>query len=455
MLPRCRLWVMVLPQSKAQSETIVAATIQTPAPLAADPALSPQQRARGRRLAIASHPAGMTFRIVFTEQLPTLALVALGASETIVGLQRALEPVGQMLQLPTLRLVGRLRMRTILVAGQLLAVLGALPLVAFAALAAFPVPWAQGIALASLAVAAIGIVVSQTVWFPLLRGYVEPERTGQFFGTLRSLWHLVLIGYFLGAQRWLAAAPGAYGFLFGIGVACGLARVLLVMRLPEAGGGGGERLRIRDAFAALRHNESLPLYLLGVCLAGASRRAVVPFVIVLMRRFLGLSDTDVLLTTVAYFAGGFVSLYLWGRIVDRVGPVPVFAGTAVATAALYAGLIIVPPGPLAAPLMIGVFFVLAVLSSGFGVADTHVLFSLAPARAPAPVLVIADVIASLTFGLVPLIAGVLLDSAGRAGLDPVASYSALFLAAAAAALAAPLPLRRFRNAKAGTTKAGT
>ena len=49
--------------------------------------LDDEQRARGRRLAITSHPAGMTFRMVFTQHLPTLALVSLGAGEFWVGLQ--------------------------------------------------------------------------------------------------------------------------------------------------------------------------------------------------------------------------------------------------------------------------------------------------------------------------------------------------------------------------------
>ena len=49
-----------------------------PSPEAASAPLDAATRARGRRLAIASHPAGMTFRTIFTEWVPTLALVGLG-----------------------------------------------------------------------------------------------------------------------------------------------------------------------------------------------------------------------------------------------------------------------------------------------------------------------------------------------------------------------------------------
>ena len=70
-------------------------------------ALDPGSRRRGRMLAVLSHPAGMTHKNVFTDQLPTLALVGLGASELWIGLQRAFEPISQLIQLPTLRMVGR------------------------------------------------------------------------------------------------------------------------------------------------------------------------------------------------------------------------------------------------------------------------------------------------------------------------------------------------------------
>ena len=72
---------------------------------AADAPLDDEARARGRRLAITGHPAGMTFRMVFSQHLPTLALVALGASELLVGVQNALVFACIALQLPVLRLV--------------------------------------------------------------------------------------------------------------------------------------------------------------------------------------------------------------------------------------------------------------------------------------------------------------------------------------------------------------
>jgi predicted MFS family arabinose efflux permease len=406
--------------------------------------LDATQRSRGRRLAVTSHPAGMTHRNVYTDQLPTLALIGLGASEVWIGLQRAFEPLSQLLQLPTLRLVGRFRKRSILVTGQAIAVIGGLPLVAYGALAAAGSDAALGVALTSLWIAAVGLVISQTVWFPLLRGYVEPGRIGAFFGVLRTGWHLTLIAYFVGAQWWLARHPGAFGLLFAVATAAGVLRMLLVARLPEADDAGGARIRARDAMGLLRHHVPLRRYLAGMILCGAPRRAALPFAVVMMRRSMGLSDADVMLATIAAFSGGFASLYAWGRAVDRFGPAPVFRGTALVSAALLLALAAVG-SQASLGVMIAFFFVFNALAAGFGVADTHVLFGLSPERDATATLVIADVATSLAYGAAPFLVGIALDLAIGGGADPTASYRVLFAVAALVMACAPLPLRNFRQ----------
>jgi predicted MFS family arabinose efflux permease len=167
-------------------------------------------------------------------------------------------------------------------------------------------------------------------------------------------------------------------------------------------------------------------------------------VVVMMRRSMGLSDADVMLTTVASFAGGFASLYAWGRAVDRLGAAPVFLGTALLSAAMLLALAALGARlPLAA--LVAFFFVFVALASGFGVADTHVLFGLVPEREATPALVIADVTTSLAYGAAPFLVGIALDRAIAAGVDPVFAYRCLFAAAALVMAASPIPLRGFRR----------
>jgi hypothetical protein len=413
------------------------------APPAAPP-LSEGQRARGRRLAIASHPAGNAFRMVFTQHLPTLALVALGASELLVGVQSAFVYLFIALQLPTLRLVGWASKRRILVASHVVAVGAALPLVFWDALAGLPGEAAVALAMASFACVAVAVCVGETVWFPLLRAYVEPARIGAFFGVLRTGWHLALIAFYLLSQWWLARHPGSFGPLFALGFGLGVLRIFLIVRMPERDERTGERIRAREALALLRH-PPLRAYLSTVAWGHAVRVAGIPFVIVMLRRVDGLSAGDVLYTTVAHFTGGLVSLIAWGRAVDRFGAVPVLRTCAVGQALLFASLAVVDGATL--PLAVGWFFALSVLASGFGVADTHVMFGLTPPESPTRTLVLGAVVVGVASGLAPVVAGAVLDVAlgGTPGTGREV-YRAFFAVLGALALGTLWPLRGVRPA---------
>lgn len=417
---------------------------------AAPPLLEPDQR-RGRRLAITSHPAGNTFRMVFTQHLPTLALVSLGASELQVGIQSAFVFAFIVFQLPTLRAVAYLSKRSILVGSHLFALAAAFPLVLWERLPritdALPVSPAD-LAMASFALVAFGVCIGETVWFPMLRAYVHPERIGRFFGTLRTGWHLALIVFYLFSQWWLGRHPGDFATLFGIGFGLGLARTFLIARMPERSERTGQHIRVRETLALLR-DAQLRSYLATVAWSHSMRIAAVPFVIVMLRRVVGFSDDQVIYTTVAHFTGGVASLYLWGRVVDRVGAVAVLRVTTVGQGLLIASLLLFSPVPSVVALMVLWFFALSVLASGHGVADTHVLFELTPPEAPARTLVLGAVGVGLAGGLVPVLAGALLDAwlpeGGAAGA--LAVYRVFFAALGGLLLLALLPLRALARSR--------
>lgn len=429
--------------------------MSSPPPGAAAPAhgpapasLSAAEQAVGRRLALLSHPFHMTFRRLFTEDLPTLALVSLGAGDAAVGLQRAFEPLSALLQLPTLRALVWLSKRMLLLAGQAIALLGALPLLFFPALAASGSEIGTLLALASFAVTAAGLGVAETPWYPLLHGYVPPDRIGRFFGTLRSSWHLALILSFFGAQRWLAAHPGRFAPLFAAAWACGLLRVALVWRLPERLDGTGERIRARRALRELTRHPELRRYLLGVSLAGGARRALVPFAIVVMRRVIGMSEAQVLLATLASFVGGLVALYAAGRAADRFGSAPLFRASGLGMAVLALGLCFLrEPGPGGVWLAAVLFCGISALSAAFGVADTNVLFALAPREAPTAVLTSATAATAVAFAIAPIAAGLALQGAIGLGVDERFAYRTLFVLAALAFGVCWIPLRGFGRAE--------
>lgn len=408
------------------------------------PPLSDGARARGRRLAIASHPAGMTFTSVFTDNLPTLALVALGASETLVGAQSGLRSASQLLQLPTLRAVGRFSKRSILIAGHLGALLVSVPLLFFAGLAGMSSGVAIGIALGSFALTAAAINVSNAVWFPLLRGYVESDRIGSFFGAIRSGWHLALIAYFVGATFWLGRHADAFGPLFAVAWFLGLVRVGFLVLLPERDERTGERVRVREALALVRDQPLLRRFLLGVGTCSAVRNAAIPFAIVMLRREIGFTSAEVIYTTIAAFAGGLVSLYVWGQVVDRASSEPVFRWTSLGLAALYLTLLLVDEaGPLLLGAMVAFFFAHAVFSAGYGVAETRTLFELAPPEAPARTLVVSGVLVHIFAGASPVVAGLSIDMLLQDAASPLRVYHGFFAVASVLQVLSFLPLRAF------------
>ena len=396
--------------------------------------LSDADRARGRRLAIVSHPAGNAFAMALSEHLPTLALLALGASESVVGGQSAIKTGANLLQLPTLRRVARIPKRKILTWGHLLAVGGMLPLLAFtplreAAEAGDPRPaW---IALASLAVASAGISISNTVWFPMLRAYVDPARIGRFFGLLRSGWHSTLILFYLGAAFWLSRAPGDFAPLFGAVFALGVVRFLLIARMPEQSELTGQGIRVREAFKLIQDSPRLRRLLMTVSSGQALRASVLPFALVMLRREVGFSEAQLLTTTIANFAGGLVSLYFWGRVIDRRGAAIVFRGTSIGMGLLTLSLIAVSGSGDSAFLgAMLFFFCYAILAAGFGMADTHVLFKLTPVESPARILVAAAVSVGMVAAVVPLLVGFSLELGLETTSDRRLVYHVFFAIAA-------------------------
>jgi uncharacterized membrane protein len=92
---------------------------------------------------------------------------------------------------------------------------------------------------------------------------------------------------------------------------------------------------------------------------------------------------------------------------------------------------------------VGFFFLHSLLASGFGVADTHVLFSLTPSDAPSRALVLGAVAVGMIAGLTPALAGGILDASLHSSAAPLGVYRVFFMVMAAAQALAFLPLRRF------------
>jgi predicted MFS family arabinose efflux permease len=388
----------------------------------------------------------MTFWTAFAEQLPTLALVSLGASETLIGVQSGLRLGLASIQLPGLRLISWFPKRQILMAGNVLALWASVPLLFFDVLVGVPHGWLPlAIVFGALAFTALGLDLGDLVWFPLLRAYVEPDRIGRYFGVMRTSWHAAVIVFLVGGHWWLTRHENGFALLFRIAWALGLLRLALVWRLPERSELGGERLRARDALALVRHDPRVRSYTIGICWHYGVRTAALPFALVMLRRALGFSNSAAIETTIAIYVGGIASLYLWGAVIDRLGPYVGFRSAALGMAGLYLGLAFIQPMGAATSLFaIGFFFAHSLLAQGFAVADTRLLFELAPPEAPSKILVVTAVIEGVCCGVSPAIAGAVLDPLLARASEPLPVYHGFFAAAALLMSLSFVPMRRFR-----------
>jgi hypothetical protein len=384
----------------------------------------------------------MTFWNTFAEQTPTLALVSLGASETLIGMQSGLRLLFGGLQLPALRLISWFPKRSLLIWGNLVALAAAFPLVFFGWLSGLEHDLAVSIVFAALALIAFGINLGDLVWFPLLRGFVEPDRIGRFFALLRSAWQAALILFLVGAHLWLQRHENGFGGVFGVAWVLGLVRLALIWRIPERSETGGERLRARDALALIWNDVGLRRYSISMTWAFSVRSAAIPFALVMLRRALGFTNASAIETTIATFAGGVVSLTLWGAVTDRLGSYAVLRTAALGVGALYLGLAFIRPmGDATRWVAIGFFFAHSILMAGYAVADTRLLFHLTPPDAPSKALVGTAAVEGVVCGLAPWLAGAVLDPLLARASDPLAVYHGFFAVIAVLASLSFLPLR--------------
>lgn len=253
--------------------------------------------------------------------LVAFALV-LGASLKVIGLLAAIGPLSQLLQLPTIFLINRLRWR------KALALATALPArLSYVAIAVIPwlVPAQHRVTmlLACLVTAAALGNVAGCAWNSWMRDLLPDDRLGHIFGRRLAIATAISAFLALGAgaavDRLQAAADPAtvYSGVFLVGAAAGLTGLGFLAGIPEPAMPAPTPRPLHDIVAApLRDRNFRNL----VRFLGAWNFAVnlaAPFYTVYMLDRLGLGiGTVVALSVVSQLANAYF-LRLWGRLSDR------------------------------------------------------------------------------------------------------------------------------------------
>jgi len=352
--------------------------------------------------------------------------LSLGASNTLIGLLAAITPLGQLLQIPSVYLIERVRRRQIICISAALA--SRLPWLAIALIpVAFSGAAARSVLVWGLVVNSAFAAMANAAWNPWMRDLVPEARLGTFFGRRMSLamaLGMVLslaAGFYLdGWKEWF---PGqetlGYAPLYVLGFLFGLVAVYYLFKIPEPRmvPPEGEPSVIQrlgepfkdDNFRNLIH--SLGWWSFAINLAA-------PFFTVYMLKRLGLNMSWVVALTVLSQAVNVLFLRVWGRVSDRLSHKSVLR----VSGPLFVGCILawtfttMPERyVLTIPLIVIIHVLTGVSTAGVTLASSNIGLKLAPRGKATAYLAAISLVNSLAAGLAPIVGGGCVDFfAGRA-----------------------------------------
>ncbi len=343
----------------------------------------------------------------------------MGASNFVIGLFAAVGPFTQVLQIPSVFLVDRLRHRKALVV--LPNLLGRLSWLVVAAL-----PWVVPAGgripiLVGCLVVYFGLgAISGCSFNSWMRDLIPQQSMGSYFA--RRMAVSIAIGAVLSllaglgvdvARTQLGAETAAYSVLFTFGGAAGLLGLVFLSRVPEprmAPAADGRGMLAVLAAPFRDHNYRRLLYFLGtwnfaVNLAG-------PFFVVYMLRRLGLSMTVVLALAVASQLANVLFLRLWGSLADRFSNKSVLAvsGPMFLLSVL---LWVFTTNPeryfLSIPLLVVIHILAGISTAGVGLCAGNIAMKSAPRGEATAYLATNSLVSGLAATAAPLLGGLAAD----------------------------------------------
>jgi MFS family permease len=353
--------------------------------------------------------------------LVAFALV-LGASNFQIGVLASIPFITDLVQVPAVWLVEKLRRRKAMVLltwlfSQLLWVPVALIPVAMD----LPDAGAVSMMLGIMALRGILNALTNCGWSSWKRDLVPQNILGRYFARRLSLATMVAVvcglsaGYFL--DYWSAGEGGAIGYscVLLVGLAFfGLASPALMAFIPEPKmpPAGGPRPSFPETITTPLRERNYRQFMKFLMSWGFASNMVAPFFAVFMLRQLGLPIFTVI--SLAMVSGVFtvISLRFWGPLADRFGSKAVlYLSTALFLLVLMGWILTALPGDpgLLIPLLVMMHVLAGIAAAGMTLTAETLSFKLAPHGRATPYLVGASLADSAGAGLGALAGGFLAD----------------------------------------------
>jgi MFS family permease len=369
---------------------------------------------------------GVTWDGLATKMSVTLAsgafLVAfalqLGASNSVIGLLAALPFLAQMLQLPSVYLVEKVRVRraisiyAMFVSRSTLLIVGLIPFF-------IPRDWQIEALITALVLKGAFSAISQCAWSSWMRDLVPREKRGTFYAKRMSLaagLGMILAlcaGVYL--DRFKISLPEyvvySYSALFLVAFVAGMANVWVVSRIPEPRM-QTKKVSILKLMLEPFRDENFRNLMKFLVAWNFGINLAAPFFTVYMLRKIHLDMTAVVLLTVISQIANITVIRIWGRFMDQFSNKTVLrvCGPLYALC-IFLWIFTLHPGPhsLTMPLLVLLHVLMGVATAGTVLGTSNIAIRLAPRDAASSYLATSSLANSVAAGLAPILGGQFAD----------------------------------------------
>jgi len=351
--------------------------------------------------------------------------IKLGASNFVIGLLAAIGPLAQLLQLPSIFLVEKVRNRRAITV-----VAAALTRLSWLLIALIPFLLAGQIGLTvllvSIIVASAFGAVSGCSWNSWMRDLIPQNILGSFFSKRMRIATGVAIALSVLAavylDLWKKLLPKyelqAYSILFLVGIGIGMLGVYFLARTPEKRmPSTQEKPRILRLLAQPFKDANFRKLIAFLASWNFAVNLAGPFFMVYMLRRLGLSMSFIIALSIVSQVMNFAFLKVWGKFTDRFSNKSVLAisGPLFMFSILAWTFTTMPEKYfLTVPLLVAIHIVMGLASAGVSLASGNIGLKLAPQGQATSYLATNTIVNSVAAGIAPILGGKFADFfAGR------------------------------------------
>ncbi len=387
--------------------------------------LTEQQIQSGLSYVIKDGIASQTMGILTGGAFLVAFAIKLGASNLVIGLLAAIGPLAQLLQLPSIFLVEKIRNRRAIVV-----IAAGLSRLCWLLIALIPFLFGAKIGLAVLLISMIAAsafgAVSGCSWNSWMRDLIPQNLLGSFFSKRMRIATGVGIALSIGAAAyldlWKKLLPSyevqGYSVLFLVGFAAGALGLYFLARTPEKRmPKPEEKTGIIKLLGQPFKDENFRKLIAFMSSWNFAVNLAGPFFMVYMLKRLGLSMSFIIALSIVSQVMNFAFLKIWGRYTDRFSNKSVLAicGPLFILAILAWTFTTMPEKYfLTIPILIVIHMVMGLASAGVSLASGNIGLKLAPQGQATAYLATNTIVNSFAAGIAPILGGKFADFfAGR------------------------------------------